>query len=193
MRKFMVLAAVLGVMLAPGVAQAGYLATYPGVSDCAGEFGGSFGACKIPAEWDPDQSPVIAKYDGAWQLNVALFPSLDGTEWTFDPTDPMGSTSGMWYYNPGPGDPVISFFVAKAAGGGASGGGFNLYSVDGDGLSGAWDTSVGLDGKGLSHVTFYDTTGDGDGGGDGGGAPEPGMLVMLGAGLVGLAAKLRRS
>ena len=53
--------------------------------------------------------------------------------------------------------------------------------------------------QGLSSLTTPSDGGDGDGGSDGadgadgGSAPEPGVLLMFGAGLLGLAAKLRKS
>lgn len=188
MRKLAVLTALLGVALVPSMAGAALLATFEG-NDCAGVFGKSFSECKIPVEFDdPGQSPIIAKWDDAegWTFNTDLFPTIDGSEWVFDPANPGGSISGSWTYTPAPDDPGINFWTVKA------GPAFNLYSAEG--LTDSWDTEIGLEGKGVSHISFYDTGGSADGGGaDGGGAPEPGLLMLLGAGLVAVAARVRRS
>ena len=178
MKKVLALAGLVGVLVAPGVADAALIATLDG-SDCAGVFGERFGDCKIPSDYDPNQSPVIAKFDGEWEFNTSLFPTVDGSEWTFS-AGPLSTLTGSWTYTPGDGDPVITHWVAKY------GNKFNLYD-----MTGPNPTTWSLEGNALSHLTFYDT-GDGDGDGDGGNVPEPGSLVLLGAGLIGLATKLRR-
>lgn len=98
-------------------------------------FGQGFADCAIPEMYDTDMSPVIAKFDFSdngqvsnTEINMALFPSVDGSEWSFD------GPAMTWTYNPGPGDPVISFFVAKG------GNAFNLFQVLEDELSAEWLT-----------------------------------------------------
>jgi hypothetical protein len=159
------------------------IATLDG-NDCAGLFGANFNECAIPSQYDADMSPVIAKFDfndnGAvtqTSLNTTLFPSLDGTEWSFD------GPAMTWTYNPGPGDPTITFFVAKG------GNAFNLFLAD-DELSDNWFTPNNPSGgpAGLSHLTFYDT--DGDTPPDT--VPEPVSVALLGLGLLGAAIAHRR-
>lgn len=153
-------------------------------NDCAGVFGQGFADCAIPAAYDPDESPVIAKFNfsdnGAvtsQEINTALFPSVDGSEWSFD------VPAMTWTYNPGPGDPVISFFVAKGSNA------FNLFQAD-DELSDTWFTPDNASGgpAGLSHLTFYDT--DGDTPPDV--VPEPMTLALVGLGLLGAGIARRR-
>jgi hypothetical protein len=178
---------VAGLSAVSSVASAAFVATIAG-NDCAGAFGGSFPECKIPATYDPDESPIIIKFDynstsGTFSTEIsALFPSIDGSEFDFDFSIPSGGT-GTWTYTPGPDDPAINFFVAK---GGPDG--FNLFSNLGDPNSDTWFTppTPGVPNAGLSHLSFYDS--------DGGEipVPEPGSLALLGVGLIGIAGLARR-
>ena len=104
------------------------------------------------------------------EINVALFPTIDGDEFVFTDVSAGGAT-GTWTYTPGAGDPDINFFVAKG------GDFFNLFSTLG--LTDDWFTPTNPANDqlfGLSHLSFYDT----DGGGQ---VPEPTTLLLLGAGL----------
>ena len=163
---------------------AALIATIDG-NDCAGVFGQSFAQCRVPTQYDPNQTPIIIKFDftGAslsTEINAALFPSIDGSEFSFSGT---GGT-GTWTYTPGLNDPAINFFVAKG------GPNFNLFSNLGDPNSDNWLTPLNPANEqrfGLSHLSFYDTGGAGNGK-----VAEPATLGLLGLGLVGLAMMRRR-
>jgi MYXO-CTERM domain-containing protein len=157
-------------------------------NDCSGVFGQGFGNCKIPANIDPAESPIIIKFDfdeDVVEINSALFPTIDGSEFSFSFSG-AGET-GMWEYTPGAGDPGITFWVAK---GGPS---FNLFTDDsGDPVTtGTWETPLNPppDDKrfGLSHLSFYDTDG-----GPPTETPEPGTLLLAGAALAALGMMRRR-
>ena len=115
------------------MASADFIQTIEG-NDCSGVFGQGFENCKIPAEFDPNESPIIIKFNfdedvpGEIEIN-SLFPSIDGSEFALTGID--GAT-GTWTYTPGPGDPAINFFVAKG------GPNFNLFSNLGDPNSDDW-------------------------------------------------------
>jgi len=177
---------VAGLSAVSSVASAAFVATIEG-NDCAGVFGGSFPECKVPALYDPKETPIIIKFDyddetGLFSttINSALFPSITGAEFDFDFTGEGGT--GTWTYTPGVDDPVITFFVAKG------GPNFNLFSNLGDPNSDTWSTpgTPGVPNAGLSHLSFYDS--------DGGEipVPEPGSLALLGVGLLGIAGLARR-
>lgn len=178
---------VAGLSAFSSVASAAFVATIEG-NDCAGEFGGSFPECKVPALYDPNETPIIIKFDynnttGLFTttINSDLFPTISGTEFAFDFTGEGGT--GTWTYTPGVDDPVINFFVAKG------GPNFNLFSNLGDPNSDTWSTPINPANDlpfGLSHLSFYDS--------DGGEipVPEPGSLALLGVGLIGIAGLARR-
>ena len=159
-------------------------------NDCSGVFGQGFENCRIPAEYDPNRSPIIIKFNfndngslGQVDINSALFPTITGNEFSFV-FGSGGTGTGTWTYNPGAGDPLINFFVAK---GGHVG--FTLFSNTGDMNTDTWTTPLnGQNRAGLSHLSFYDTRGP-NGGGE---IPEPATLGLLGLGLVGLALMRRR-
>jgi hypothetical protein len=140
-----------------------------------------FPNCVIPTEFDPDNSPIIIKFNtpGATEINTDLFPTIDGSEFSFTGT---GGSFGTWTYAPNdPEDPAINFYVAKG------GPNFNLFANDGDPNSDDWYTPGGATGggPGLSHITFYDTAGPDV-------IPEPGSLALLGVGLLGVAGLMAR-
>lgn len=152
-------------------------------NDCAGVFGQPFADCKIPAQYDPDQSPIIIKFDFNDQGVVtnleinSLFPTIDGSEFSFLITGPG---TGTWTYTAGAGDPLIEFFVAKG------GPNFNLFSTGG--LTDSYFTPTNPNNQqpfGLSHLSFYDTGGVRQ-------VPEPGTLVLLGMAALGFAVSRRR-
>lgn len=145
-----------------------HIATYEG-NDCAGVFGDSFAACKTPAAYG--NSPIIAKWDGVWELNTEVFPLLSTDMFSVSLND---DRSGRFTYN-GAG-PNISYVVVK------SGSYFNLFST---GAPGAIEFDFdnlpiplkGGKSLGISHVSLFDTYS----------VPEPGStLMMLGVGLIGL-------
>ena len=185
-------------------------------NDCSGFFGSGFGACEVFITDDGvtyKLSTVIAKYDMngdgdtvvKTEINTALYPTVSGNEFSFTP-----ASSGTWTYNQGSDDPGVKYWAAKA------GNDFNLFWDVTDPTSagcdtnetgqinynlsclqaanvvttGTWSTPGG---KGLSHLTFYDTepvsTTNGGGGEEN---PEPGIMALFGAGLLGMFLARRR-
>ena len=185
-------------------------------NDCTGFFetDNGFDSCEL------NGSSVIAKFEGnplkvdeandIGEIDNFDFPSisLDGSEWTFsDNVENVDEEliSGTWAYMAGDNDPEIRYWATKA------GNGFKLFwEVPADKVgegkpcvdpedaftdacldealsqtTGEWFT---LGEKELSHITFYDT----EGGGDGGQVPEPGVLVLLATGLLGIGLVRRR-
>lgn len=170
-----------------GSASAAFVAQIAG-NDCSGVFGQGFSNCKIPSQYDPKESPVVIKFNGNLQvdeINTSLFPTIDGSEFTFSNLG-AGNGTGTWTYTPGPGDPGINWFVAKASDN------FNLFDTQNPN-SHSWITPLDSHGnpRTLSHLTFYDT---GGGGPSSGQVPEPGSsgLALLGVGLLGATFWLRR-
>lgn len=188
-RQFLVCtaaAASLGLMAAP--AQANYVATFDG-TDCSGVFGQGFANCKIPLAHDPEQSPVIIKFNftddkeiGNVEINTALFPTIDGSEFSIT----NNGAKGSWTYTRNDdADPFIEWFVSKY------GNQFDLYGADDTAIfSGSWSNQTK---NGISHLTFYDSA-ECDPAVDGCGpaVPEPGSLMLIGAGVLGYALIRRR-
>lgn len=184
------LAAVAGVgMTVVGMETASALSlitvSYSG-NDCSGVFG-RFAECYVsPPNSSVRLSPIIAKFnvgETTPAINTSMFPTVTGQEWSFSPNNsngfPTGVATGSWTYNPGPKDPTIRYWVAKA------GNAFNLFFYvnptatqpggvcHGGNLlseacfrqavatnSGIWQTPPTRRGSpaGLSHISFYGET-----------------------------------
>jgi hypothetical protein len=73
---------------------------------------------------DPVDHQVRFRISGD-RHNSWCFPTIDGSEFAFT-FDPDGTGIGSWTYTPGPGDPMITAFVAKGRSG------FNLFASSGN-------------------------------------------------------------
>jgi len=147
-------------------------------NDCSGYFGTGFDSCTIFVNSMGERielSPVIAKFEEDLSLdevNNTVFPSVDGSEFSFSDPVPENVT-GTWNYTPGIDDPGVRYWATKAGdsfllfwevddAAVASGGvcdGSDVYVLEC--LDAAlvvdthsWSTP---DGQELSHITFYDT------------------------------------
>jgi hypothetical protein len=189
-KSFMAVCLGLGLGALAPTASAALIDTIDG-NDCAGVFGDNFNQCRVLPQYDLNETPIIVKFEfndagviTGVQINAALFPSIDGNEFSFD-FGGDGTADGTWTYNPGDNDPLINFFTAV---GGSS---FNLFSVNdplSDPVSDDWFTPLNPGGQPptLSHLSFYDTDSNG------GQVPEPAPLALLGAGLIAFALLRRR-
>jgi hypothetical protein len=177
-------------------------------NDCAGFFGSGFDSCTIfinEAGQKIELSPVIAKFNQDLLLeeaNNTVFPSIDGSEWTFNNTGTDNST-GDWAYTPGLDDPGIRYWAEKSANQ------FTLFwdvdqalidngncstdSIDNNYTltclsaanvvsAGSWVTT-GL--KELSHLTFYDSV-------EPTLVPEPSTFALFITGFMGAGWMIRR-
>lgn len=190
----------------------------PNNNDCAGYFGRPFDACTIFVDSDGQRielSPVVAKYDTtdgvlpatATAINNSLYPSVDGTEFSFSGVS-ADSVSGTWTYTPGVDDPAVKYWVAKTGGGGGNADFTVFWEVDaaamqsGGACDGTTDyytlaclqealvqttnTWVTAGGRGLSHITFYNTKGPTI-------VAAPVTLALMGLGLLGMGMMRRRA
>ena len=211
MRKELYFAVRALLVLALGVAVQANAATvsrsFSG-NDCSGYFGQGFDSCTVfvnSGGEDIELSPVIAKYGGdltVSETNGTVFPSIDGTEFSFSNTTTDNKT-GTWTYTQGAGDPGVRYWATKA------GPDFLLFwEVDDAAVAGGgacdvtdvytlaclqealvvtesdWTTP---DNKELSHITFYDTSVTPTGGE----IPIPAAVWLFGSGL-GLLGWMRR-
>lgn len=174
-------------------------------NDCSGYFGTGFDSCTIFINSNGEKielSPVIAKYGSDLTLsetNGTVFPSVDGTEFSFTNTTTSNKT-GTWNYTPGAGDPGTRYWATKAgnnfrlfwevqSSAVASGGACDVTDVYTLGcLNEALTTTTGdwttPSNKSLSHITFYDTGTTV--------VPVPAAVWLFGSGLLGLAGVARR-
>ena len=114
---------VVGLSAFSSIASADFIQTFEG-NDCSGVFGQGFANCKIPADIDPNESPIIIKFDvgtgGGLTFEInPLFPTIDGSEFALHRHRHPERDLDI---HPGAGDPTINFFVAKG------GPDFNLFS-----------------------------------------------------------------
>ena len=134
------------------------LTASPDGNACSGLLGTS------PTCVDLNGSPQIIKFDfndngevSGTEINP-LFPSIDGTEFSFD-FGTGGTGTGTWYYAPDDAtDPGITSFTAKG------GNGFNWFVKDGPAFAGIGDysmfstpTNASGNPAGLSNLTFFDS------------------------------------
>ncbi len=174
-------------------------------NDCSGFFGTGFDSCTIFVNDNGvriELSPVIAKYGGDLSLsetNGTVYPSIDGSEFSFSNNIAPDNKTGTWDYNPGIDDPGVRFWATKA------GPNFKLFWEVSDAAAagvcnvvdtytlgclnealvvatGDWTTP---DNKELSHITFYDSE-------DPVVIPVPAAVWLFGSGLLGLVGIARR-
>ena len=178
-----------------------------GGNDCSGYFGQGFDSCTIfinDGGKRIELSPVIAKYNGDLSLdetNDTIYPSVDGSEFSFSSNTPPDNKAGTWSYTPDVNDPGTRYWATKAGpdfrlfwevdpaaispGGACTGPDLYTLACLNEAMTvstGDWDTTGN---KALSHITFYDTTPPFV-------VPVPAAVWLFGSGLLGLVGVARR-
>ena len=182
-------------------------------NDCSGYFGQGFDACTIFINSGGQRielSPVIAKYERddindtlfVDEVNTTVYPSVNGTEFSFSNTSP-DHTTGDWTYNPGVNDPGTRYWATKAGndftlfwevdtaatstGGACTGPDLYTLACLNEAMvvsTGDWTTAT-LGDRALSHITFYDSAPPFV-------VPVPATVWLFGSGLLGLVGMARR-
>ena len=149
-------------------------------NDCSGFPG--FAGCRATTEGTQqggtEGSPVIYKRNSDATEDFGNFASIDGSE--FSLTFNSDTHILSWTYTPSLNDPEIHYFTIKQADG------FHLlYGLDNPILNYSANILTEFGYRGFSHVSWFDTGADPS-------VPEPATIGLLGSGLLGLAAAMRR-
>lgn len=167
---------------------------YPGDGE-----GGNY--CKNISSCSLNESPAIIKFnfddktddgDGTgFELDAisSLFPSVTGSEFTFEFESGGEITTAGFTYTLGSNDPALTGIVVKGGPGNDGGSSARFVFDDSIGLFGAYTgtfDSSGIGGKGISNVTFFDSDSNVSV------IPLPASALLLLGGLSGLALMRRR-
>jgi hypothetical protein len=176
-----------GLALAAGPANAAiiYAGNFTG-NECGGQ--GGFSNCYATTTGTqqgatPGASPAIYKREaGGGQDISSQFPTINGSEFEVSLNNLTNVLS--FNYNPGAGDPEIHYFAIKQANGFAL-----FYDLTTAITSFSANLTTYFPGNpGVSHITFFDTTGSTPPTP----VPAPASFALFGAGLAGLGLALRR-
>lgn len=152
-----------------------------GASDCWGTYDGN----------NPSQSGSGFVINGIQYEYVAKQNtpgSLEGDDIGLTVTPSLGALQGDWSYDENKWNPTSFLIVLKAS----SKPGFGVWLFSGSDAashSGTWNVAWGHK---LSHLSVYESIDGGGGGPPTGTAPEPGILLLLASGLIGIVAARKR-